>query len=111
MLERKNQNILRVAVQLLFGTVAVALATLACFRLGVNLATATCLLVIVVVLLSLWGNLFSAAVISIIAVGCLDYYFAPPIYSLEVSDPFDLIALALFLHGFCSDVCRRETDA
>ena len=97
MLDSQNKNILGVAVQTLFGTVAVALVTFACFRLGVNLATATCLLVVVIVLLSLWGNLLSAAAVSIIAVACLDYYFTAPLYSLQISDPFDSIALVLFL--------------
>lgn len=97
MVESPSKTILSVAVQTLTGTVAAALVTLACFRFGVNLATATCLLVIVVVLTSLWGNLLSAAVISIVAVGCLDYFFTPPVYSLQISDPFDSIALVLFL--------------
>lgn len=97
MVESPNKTILSVAVQTLTGAVAVALVTVACVRLGVNLATVTCLLVIVIVLLSLWGNLLSAALISIIAVACLDYYFTPPRYSLQISDPFDSIALVLFL--------------
>ena len=96
-MESKNKNILRVVVQGLFGCVGVALVTFVCFRLGFNLATATCLLLAVIVLVSLWGSLPSSAVVSIIAVGCLDYYFAQPLFSFEVSSPFDIVSLALFL--------------
>lgn len=97
MLDSQSRNTLSVAVQTVVGAVTVAFVSFACFRFGVNLATATCLLVLVVVLLSLWGNLLSAAVISIVAVGSMDYYFTPPVFSFQISDPFDAIALALFL--------------
>jgi two-component system sensor kinase FixL len=43
------------------------------------------------------GQLARLAVVSLLAVGCLDYLFTPPVFSLQVSDPFDSIALALFL--------------
>jgi C4-dicarboxylate-specific signal transduction histidine kinase len=97
MLGNRLEKIVPAAVQGIFGCAAVALLTFAGFRLGLNLTTETCLLLIAIVLLSLWGSLPSTAVVSVIAVGCLDYYFAPPIFSLEVSSPFDLIALLLFL--------------
>jgi C4-dicarboxylate-specific signal transduction histidine kinase len=97
MLDSRKTNIVRVAVQGLFGCAAVVLLSLACFRLGQNLATATCLLLGIIVLVSLWGSLPSSAVVSLVAVGCLDYYFTSPIFSLQINDPFDSIALALFL--------------
>jgi hypothetical protein len=42
-----------------------------------------------IVLLSLQGSLVSSAVVSLIGVGCLAYYFAPPIYSFRFDDPFN----------------------
>jgi two-component system sensor histidine kinase KdpD len=62
-----------------------------------NLATAGFLCLIVVVLLSSFGNMISATIHSIVAVACLDYFFAPPILSLRVSDPLNVLTLATLL--------------
>ena len=57
----------------------------------------TCLLLSVIVLLALWGRLLSSAIVSLAAVASLDYYFSPPLFSFELSNPFDAIALASFV--------------
>lgn len=62
-----------------------------------NLATAGFLCLIVVVLLSSFGNMISAMTHSVVAAACLDYFFAPPILSLRVSDPRNILALSAFL--------------
>jgi two-component system sensor histidine kinase KdpD len=41
--------------------------------------------------------MIAATVYSIVAVACLDYFFAPPLLSLRVSDPLNILALAAFL--------------
>ncbi len=87
----------RAVVQCLFGGIAIALLTFACFRLRLNLATTVCLYLIVIVLLSLQGSFLSSAVVSLIALGCLAYYSAPPIVSFRVSDPFEIVAIIVFL--------------
>jgi C4-dicarboxylate-specific signal transduction histidine kinase len=79
------------------GIVALGLLTLVCHRLRLNLATAVCLYLIVVVLLSVQGNFLSSAVVSLIAVACLMYYFAPPIFSFRVKDQFEVVAIIVFL--------------
>src|SRR6476620_714464 len=60
----------------LFGGIALALVTLACFRLGLDLATTAFAYLIVIVLLSLMGSFYVSAVLSIIAVVALIYFFA-----------------------------------
>ena len=97
MLDSQNKKFLHVAVQTLLGCVAVALLTFACVHLELNLATVTCLLLSVIVLLALWGRLLSSAIVSLAAVASLDYYFSPPLFSFELSNPFDAIALASFV--------------
>jgi C4-dicarboxylate-specific signal transduction histidine kinase len=87
----------RAVAQSLFGIVALAAVTFVCFRLQLNLATAVCLYLTIVVLLSLQGSLLSSAIVSLIGVGGLAYYFAPPIFSLRVDDPFDVVAIIAFL--------------
>jgi two-component system, LuxR family, sensor kinase FixL len=87
----------REVAQYLSGSIALALVTFVCFRLRLNLVTTACLYLILIVLLSLRGSFLLSAVVSLMAVGCLAYYFASPIFSFQVSDPFDLMAILAFL--------------
>lgn len=84
-------------VQILSGSIGIVLLAFVCFRLEFNLATTMCLFLIVIVLLSLWGHFVSSAVVSLIAVVCLMYYFAPPRFSWQINDPFEGIAATIFL--------------
>jgi len=63
----------RSAALSLVASIAFALLTLACFQLGLDLATAAFLYLIIIVLLSLQGSFLLSAVFSLIAVGCLAY--------------------------------------
>jgi len=56
-----------------------------------------CLYLVLIVLLSLWGNFLSSAVVSLIAVGCLVYFFSPPLYDFRINDPFEALAATVFL--------------
>lgn len=81
----------------LLSSIGLAVLTAVCFRLRLNLATVALLYLIDVVLLSLKGSFAASAVVSIVAVLCLQYFFAPPIFSLRVSDPLNVVALVVFL--------------
>jgi PAS domain S-box-containing protein len=94
--DKKNPAIWRTVAQTLYGSVAIAFLTFVCFRLHFHLATTVCLFLIVVVLLSLQGSLLSSAIVTLIAVGLLAYYFAPPIFSFRIRDPFELVAIIVF---------------
>src|SRR5271154_5086879 len=87
----------RVGAKCLIGALAVALITLVCYQLRWNLATVGFLYLIIVVLLSITGDFFSSAFVSILAVVCLDYFFAPPAFSLWVVDRLNVVAIAAFL--------------
>ena len=87
----------RAAAQCLTGSVAVALVTFGCFRLQASLATAVCLYLVIVVILSLQGSFLSSVVVSLAAVVCLTYYFVPPIFDFRISAPFDVVAIITFL--------------
>jgi C4-dicarboxylate-specific signal transduction histidine kinase len=97
MLQTRNDSLRRLAAQSLAGSAALASLTVVCFRLRLNLATTAFLYLTVIVLLSLQGNLVSSAIVSLIGVGCLAYYFAPPIFSFRVDDPFNVAAILAFL--------------
>src|ERR1700722_7578651 len=97
MLDKKYHRFWRAFAQCVCGIIAVALITFVCFRLHLHEATPVCLYLLAVVLLSLWGNFFVSAVVSLIAVACLDYFFVPPLFSFTVTDPNDTVASIAFL--------------
>jgi PAS domain S-box-containing protein len=89
--------LLHEAGYLLLGLVSLATVTGLYFWLDVPLVAAAFTYLVVLVLLALVGNLSSLIVLSFIGVGCLSYFFAPPIYSLRVDYPQDLITISAFV--------------
>ncbi len=75
---------------------ALALLTAACYRLHPNLATASLLYVIVIVLVARLASFIPSVIVSIIAAVTLAY-IAPPAYSFKIDDPLDVVAVAVFL--------------
>ena len=59
------------------------LLTFVCFRLGLNMATTGFAYLIIVALVSLMGSFTASVVLSIIAAGLLNYFFAQPLFSLS----------------------------
>lgn len=64
------------AAQFLFGGIGLALLTFVCLRLELNLATTGFAYLILIALLSLMGSLIGSLILSVVAVGLLDYFFA-----------------------------------
>jgi two-component system sensor histidine kinase KdpD len=87
----------RVGGQTALGVLGIGAVTLACFPLHVNFAIPAFLYLLTVVLLSPSGGFLSSAVVSVIAVLCLDYFFTPPVLQLEIANPIDEVALATYL--------------
>jgi C4-dicarboxylate-specific signal transduction histidine kinase len=87
----------RSAAQCLLGSIAVALLTFVCFRLQVGLTIAALLYLTVVVLLSVMDAFVASVLVSIIAVLCLDYFFTQPLFSLQMDDPLNIVAVIVFL--------------
>ena len=77
-------------------SLALILLTVVFYRLHFNLATASLLYVIVIVLLSRVAGFVSSIVASVVAALCLTH-LAPPAYSFRVDDPLDVVAIAAFL--------------
>src|ERR1700684_3946942 len=97
MLDKKYHRFWRAFAQCAAGIIAVASIPFVCFRLQLHEATPLCLYLLAIVLLSLWGNFFVVAIVSLIAVACLDYFFVPPLFSFTVTDPSDAVASIAFL--------------
>ena len=95
-LRSQNYTFWRVGALCLSGTFAIALITYISFRLHLDLATTAFLYLVILVLLSLQGSFLSAAVVSLVAGGCLAYYFMPPRFSFRIGDPVDVVAIIVF---------------
>jgi hypothetical protein len=86
----------RAVVQCSAGSIALELLTFVCLRLRLDVATAVCISLIIVVL-SLRASLLVWAVFgSFIAVGRLAFFFVPQILSFRV-DPTEAAAILAFL--------------
>jgi PAS domain S-box-containing protein len=93
----KTSQIRRFAAQCIFGGIALALVTFVGFRLGADVDTAAFAYLIVIVLLSLMGSFIASAALSIVAVACLDYFFAAPLFSFHVGSRDEVRAMIGFL--------------
>jgi len=93
---RRSQYWFSIAV-CLFGIAALIALSHACVWLGVNFATAGFLLLVGIALLSTQASFVSSAVLSVVAAGCLTYFFSPPLFSFHVERQDNLVALFAFL--------------
>jgi two-component system sensor histidine kinase KdpD len=79
------------------GVFVVIVITLLAFDLHLGLIPSISVYLLFVVVQSLSGDFVSSAIVSLLAVGCLDYYFTPPFFSFQVESPLDTLALVAFL--------------
>jgi signal transduction histidine kinase len=83
--------------QWLGGYAGIVALAYGCFLAGFNFATAGFALVIAIVSLSMLGSFVGSITGSIVALGCLNYLFSPPLFSFAVEDPQDVLATLAFL--------------
>ena len=82
----------------LLGTIATALVTLALYWLQPGALPVALLFVVIVVIVSLSGNLVASVWVSLIAVASLDYFFTAPQYRLwPIREARDAVTLVGFL--------------
>jgi two-component system, OmpR family, sensor histidine kinase KdpD len=87
----------RTLIPLARGAAVLAALTIVAFRLHLNSAAAACLYLIAVVANCLDCGPWTAAAVSLAAVGCLDFFFIEPLFHFTVADRVDVAALAAFL--------------
>ena len=92
-----RRSFIRAGIRTAPGCLAVCVITYICYHLRLNLSITGFVYLIVVVLQSLVGSFGSSAAVSLVAVLCLDFFFTPPVFSFEVTDPLDILALISFL--------------
>jgi len=86
----------RILGQVAAGAAGVALITGACFPAHLDFSIPAFLYLLVVLVQSLTAGFASAAIVSAIAVACLEYYFIPPILAWNINNPIDAVALVTF---------------
>ena len=86
----------RLAVLWLAGFAAIAVVTWLCFRLGQSLTTTALAYLLVVVLISVFDSAITSIVLSVVAIGCLNYFFTEPLFTFRVQYSQDLFAMAAF---------------
>lgn len=79
-----------------YSLLGVAVFTWLAFNLNLNLPSAGFIYLILVVMTAQYGGFIEATVTSVAAVVCLDYFFAPPIFTFSVAEPADWLAFAAF---------------
>jgi two-component system, OmpR family, sensor histidine kinase KdpD len=84
-------------IQVLSGLIAVAFLTTVCYRLHLSLAPTGFLYLLLVVIQSLATGFLPAAVVSVVAAGCLEFFFTAPALSFRISNPLDILALVTYL--------------
>jgi len=89
-------RVFRFLWQILIAWALIALATYCGFDLQVNLATISSLYLLVVVATATFFGFWQASLTSLMAVACLDFFFLPPFFRFNVTDPQDWVALGTF---------------
>jgi PAS domain S-box-containing protein len=84
------------AAQLVLAGVGLILVTFVCFQLDADISSAGFAYVLLVALLSLLGSFSVSIIVSTVAIGCLNYFFVPPLFAFRVDAPQDILALAAF---------------
>jgi two-component system sensor histidine kinase KdpD len=85
------------AKQVGLGGLSIAVVTLVCYPLHLDLTIAAFLYLLTVVLQSQSGGFAASAIVSVLAVLSLDFFFTQPLLKLEIASPIDGAALATYL--------------
>jgi two-component system sensor histidine kinase KdpD len=75
---------------------SLALLTWAGFILRLDLTTISFVYLLIVISTALLCGFWQASLISFLAAGCLDFFFAPPLFRFAISDPHNWVALGAF---------------
>jgi len=86
-----------IARHVALGGLGVAVITAICFPLHVDLAIPAFLYLLLVVLQSSVAGFAVSALVSLIAVACLDYFFVPPVLAWDINRPLDGMALLAYV--------------
>lgn len=92
-MKTKPSRLGQLALKTVSGLMAIALITSICFSAHLDFGIPMPLFLMAVVVQSLWAGFASAAIVSVGAVACLDFFFIPPVLEWQINDPKDTVAL------------------
>ncbi len=92
----KTHGFWRTGAEVFLASIALAALTIIGFRLHATTAMAALLFFFFIVLISLWARFVTSVFVCVLTVLCFNYFFAPPIFSLRVSDPRDIVLVIAF---------------
>ena len=95
MVQNQTTNFRYLAAQFFFGRIALALMTLAFFRLRIDLASTAFAYLIAIVLFSLMGSFIASALLAIMSIAGLNYFFAPPIFDFRIDNPLHVVLVVV----------------
>ena len=96
-MHKRKPQLQTVAAQFLLGITGLALITLVCFWVGFHITRTAFAYLVLIALVSLLGSFTVSVVLSLVAVACLNYFFAPPLFDFRADDPEDIVRIAAFL--------------
>ena len=79
------------------GGLGLAVSTWLCFTLNAGLAIGSLVCLTEIMLLSLLDSFVSSAILSLLAVGLLDFFFTLPLFTLQIDAVQDVFTLATFV--------------
>ena len=81
---------------MVIGVAAALCITWVAYKLRFNLSSATSVHLLLVTIIALRWGFLEASAVSLVSVGCLDYFFTEPLFHLYITDPQDWVALFTF---------------
>jgi PAS domain S-box-containing protein len=96
MMRNQTTNFGGLAAQFFLGSIALALVTLAFLWLHADLGSTAFAYLVVILLFSLMGSFAASALLSIVSVTGLVYFFSPPIFDFGVEAPHHVVVLVAF---------------
>jgi two-component system, OmpR family, sensor histidine kinase KdpD len=94
--ERDYARRLRFLGESLIGCWVIALLTFSGYVLHFNPAPVGFLFLLVVVCEAILCGFWQASIVSLLACACLDYFFYPPLWTFNIADPQNWVALGAF---------------
>ena len=94
--ERGLASRLKFLGESLIGCWVIALLTFSGYVLHFNPAPVGFLFLLVVVCEAILCGFWQASVVSVLACACLDYFFYPPLWTFDIADPQNWVALGAF---------------
>ena len=88
-----SHELRRAVLVLVRGVALIAAVTAICYRIHLNSASTALLYLIAVVLQSLDCGFWEAAIVSVLATACLDWFFMDPLFTFTVAHGLDSVTL------------------